>query len=223
MRLSELEKKYKVAGVDEVGLGSIAGPVVACAAFAPDLVRTASLWVSTRAKVYTVDDSKVLPREIRERIFEKLMKKDIVFTFGIVSVQEINEMKNIYQAGMLARRRAIQNFLETGIQVDLFLIDGNFKDPELNVPYKSIVGGDSKVVSIALASVIAKVFRDDLMVLLSKHYPDYGWETNSGYRSPKHLKAIVEKGVTPLHRLHFSDVVRALERRVQDGFRQNTC
>jgi len=211
MRLSKLEKSCKAVGVDEVGLGSLAGPVVAAAAYAKDLARIARLYTMSRHKAYTVDDSKALPREIRERLLEKLMREDIVYALGVVEASEINEMRNIYKAGMLARRRAIQNFLATGTEVDLFLIDGNFKDPELNVPYVSVVGGDAKVVCIAFASIIAKVFRDDLMATLAKVYPGYGWETNAGYRSPKHLRAIVERGLTPLHRLHFADVKRCLD------------
>lgn len=178
-----------LAGVDEAGCAPLAGPVVAAAV------------ILDRNKFPRgIDDSKNLPLEKREAIYAKLVKCS-AWGVGIASVEEIDTI-NIYWARMLAMSRAVEAL---GIEPAWVLVDGN-ACPRWQRPSKAIVAGDSKCRSIAAASIIAKVTRDRIMADLARQWPGYGWETNRGYGTPHHHRALGDLGLTPLHRRSFAPV-----------------
>jgi ribonuclease HII len=184
-----LKKGYKfIAGLDEVGRGCLAGPVVACACIA-----------NLKKLVLGVDDSKKLTPLKRRAIYEELMESDIIYALGIVEPKVIDEV-NIYQATVLAMTEAVSKLL---IKPDLLLVDGmNLK--ELDITSEKIIGGDALSYSIASASIIAKETRDDIMKQMNNLYPDYGFDQHKGYGTKQHLQAIQELGITPLHRKSFA-------------------
>jgi ribonuclease HII len=191
----------RIAGIDEVGRGPLAGPVVAAVAI---IDRT----VAKRSLLRLIDDSKKLTREEREDAYAAMLGSGAVrYAVGEASVEEIDTI-NILQATFLAMRRALQGMAEAP---DLVLIDGNRAPPELGCRAETIVGGDARSYSIAAASIIAKVTRDRYMCALATSFPGYGWETNVGYRSPDHLAALNALGPTVHHRRSFSPVMRVLE------------
>jgi ribonuclease HII len=191
----------RIAGIDEVGRGPLAGPVVAAVAV---IDRT----VAKRKLLRLIDDSKKLTPEQREEAYAAILKSGAVrYTVGEASVEEIDAI-NILQATFLAMRRALQAMAE---QPDLVLIDGNQVPPELGCRAETIVGGDARSYSIAAASIIAKVTRDRYMRGLAVSFPGYGWETNVGYRSPDHLAALNRLGATAHHRRSFAPVRMVLE------------
>jgi ribonuclease HII len=186
-----------LAGVDEAGCAPLAGPVVAAAV------------VLDRDKFPRgIDDSKKLDLETREAIYGRLQKVARIGV-GIASVEEIDEI-NIYWARMLAMTRAVEAL---GFEPAWVLVDGNACPRWDRTAAKAIVAGDAKCRSIAAASIIAKVTRDRIMLDHSRTYPGYGWETNRGYPTPDHRRALRELGCTPLHRRSFN-LVR--ERLAQD-------
>jgi ribonuclease HII len=190
----ELDYPQPLAGVDEAGCAPLAGPVVAGAV------------ILDRNKFPRgIDDSKNLPLEKREAIYAKLVKV-AAWAVGIATVEEIDEI-NIYWARMLAMTRAVEAL---GIEPAWVLVDGN-ACPRWQRPSKAIVDGDAKCRSIGAASIIAKVTRDRIMADYARQYPGYGWETNRGYGTPHHYRALKELGLTPLHRRSFAPV-RAIER-----------
>src|SRR5215213_5041687 len=194
----ELESPQPLAGVDEAGCAPLAGPVVAGAC------------ILDRDKFPRgIDDSKNLPIERRESIYAKLVKCS-AWGVGIVSVQEIDQI-NIYWARMLAMTRAVEAL---GLEPAWVLVDGN-ATPRWHRPSRAIVEGDAKCRSIAAASIIAKVTRDRLMAKLALEHPGYGWETNRGYPTPPHRRALRELGLTPHHRRSFGLVREILGREVQ--------
>lgn len=173
-----------VAGVDEVGRGPLAGPVVAAAV------------ILDRKRIPRgIDDSKKLTRETREELALKLRAGPHVIAVGAASVAEI-ELLNILNATFLAMRRAV---LRLGQQPGLVLVDGN-RAPPLHLPVQTIVGGDGVSLSIAAASIIAKVVRDRAMLRLGQRYPGFGWHSNVGYGVPFHRQAIATLGPTRHHR-----------------------
>ncbi|QIL02453.1 ribonuclease HII [Sphingomonas sinipercae] len=182
-----------LAGVDEAGCAPLAGPVVA-----------AAIILDREKFPRGIDDSKNLPLETREALYAKLVKC-ASWGVGVATVEEIDSI-NIYWARMLAMTRAVEAL---GIEPAWVLVDGN-TCPRWQRPSKAIVDGDAKCRSIAAASIIAKVTRDRMMVELAGEYPGYGWETNRGYGTPAHQRALREKGPTPLHRRSFAPV-RAIE------------
>ena len=186
-----------IVGLDEVGRGPLAGPVVACAVILPDDLSTLPEGIT---------DSKKLSAKKREAL-APVLRAQCRFAMGQASVEEIDRI-NILQATFLAMRRAIEGL---GVVPDFALIDGPFIPPQLPCPGEAIVEGDSKSLSIAAASIIAKVERDALMVKLDQDYPGYGWASNAGYGAAKHLSALRELGVTPHHRQSFSPVRKVLE------------
>ncbi|MFD2204320.1 ribonuclease HII [Kiloniella antarctica] len=209
----EIAKEYDlknaiIVGVDEVGRGPWAGPVVAAAA-----------WLNRkrlpRKLVALLDDSKKLSIKKREQIdtqLQLLNKTGVVkIALGEASIEEIDEI-NILQASMLAMQRAITNLSRPpfALHPDAILIDGN-RLPELPCPGKAVVKGDSISLSIAAASVVAKVNRDRQMHQLSIQYPGYGWERNQGYGTPEHQAALLDLGVTPAHRRTFRPIRERLE------------
>jgi ribonuclease HII len=183
-----------VAGIDEAGRGPLAGPVVAAAVVLdPDRIPAG------------LDDSKVLPARTRERLHADLLSVSKV-SVGIASVEEIDGI-NILRASHLAMMRALAGLVSAP---DLVLIDGNQIPDGCPVPARAVVGGDAACLSIAAASLVAKVTRDRIMVVLAQQYPGYGWERNKGYGSREHLAALASLGPTPLHRRSFAPVHKLL-------------
>ncbi|HBR80940.1 MAG: Ribonuclease HII [Candidatus Uhrbacteria bacterium GW2011_GWE2_45_35] len=175
---------YKaVVGVDEVGCGALAGPVVAGAVVLPPTFRFAGL-----------RDSKLLTALARERLSEEIKERSRGFAVGEASILEIASL-GLRAATLLAMRRALEKIKE----IDFVLIDA-WQIPGLDLPQKGIIRGDRTVKSIAAASIVAKVYRDNLMNELAKEYSDYGFEVHKGYATKKHLAAIKEKGPCPIHR-----------------------
>jgi ribonuclease HII len=187
----KIEKAFPepLAGVDEAGCAPLAGPVVAAAV------------VLDRAKFPRgIDDSKALPAKEREAICAKLYAVAKVGV-GIATVEEIDRI-NIYWARMLAMTRAVEAL---GFDPAWVLVDGN-ACPRWQRPSKAIVAGDAKCRSIAAASIVAKVTRDRIMADYAREHPGYGWETNKGYGTPEHYRALDSLGLTPLHRRSFAPV-----------------
>jgi ribonuclease HII len=185
-----------IAGIDEVGRGPLAGPVVAA-------VAVIDRGVAKRKLLRLIDDSKKLVREDREAAYDAMIASGCIrFAVGEASVEEIDTV-NILQATFLAMRRALAGLAQ---QPDIVLIDGNRVPPELGCRAETIVGGDARSYSIAAASIFAKVTRDRYMYRLAESFPGYGWETNVGYKSPAHLRALKALGPTPHHRRSFAPV-----------------
>jgi len=187
----KIEKAFPepLAGVDEAGCAPLAGPVVAAAV------------VLDRAKFPRgIDDSKALPAKEREAICAKLYAVAKVGV-GIATVEEIDRI-NIYWARMLAMTRAVEAL---GFDPAWVLVDGN-ACPRWQRPSQAIVAGDTKCRSIAAASIVAKVTRDRIMAEYAREHPGYGWETNKGYGTPEHYRALDSLGLTPLHRRSFAPV-----------------
>src|SRR4051812_43551849 len=180
-----------IAGVDEVGRGPLAGPVVACAVIMPPDARA----------IPGVDDSKRLTPDNRERLAPKIRERAVCYGIGGASVREIDRV-NIYQATVIAMRRALRRLRVAPNHV---LVDGKpFRT--LEIPHTAIVDGDDQCYSIACASILAKVTRDRLMRALAGKYPDYRWERNVGYSTLAHLQGLADHGVTPHHRRSFIPV-----------------
>ena len=182
-----------VAGVDEVGRGPLAGPVIAAAVVFPP----------GQLPIDGLNDSKLLSALARERIQVEVKRQATAWTFGAASVNEIDRL-NIRRATILAMQRAIARL---PAPPDHILVDGN-PVPELGLPHEAIVKGDRISQSIAAASVIAKCLRDHLMENLAKRYPEFSWESNKGYGSAAHLRALDEHGPTGHHRKTFSPVAQ---------------
>ena len=179
-----------IAGVDEVGRGSLIGPVYAAAVILDKSIDKKLL-----------KDSKILTKSRRE-ILSKYIKKNSIWAVGKSSVEEIEKL-NILQASLLAMKRAIKKLK---LKNAIVLIDGN-KLPDLNgYKLKCIVKGDQKIPEISAASIIAKVARDRLITKMSKKFRKYAWDKNAGYGTKEHLKAMKKFGVTKHHRKTFSPV-----------------
>ena len=179
-----------IAGVDEVGRGSLTGPVYAAAVI---------LNKSIDKKV--LRDSKLLTKTKRE-ILSKYIKKNSTWAIGKASVKEIEKI-NILNASLLAMKRAIKKLRK---KPSLILVDGNRLPTMKNYNLKSIIKGDQKISSISAASIIAKVSRDKMMKNLGKKFKGYYWDQNCGYGTKQHLKAIKNLGVTNQHRKTFSPI-----------------
>ncbi len=193
-----------MAGVDEVGVACLAGPVVAAAVILPPAAPF----------ITGVRDSKTVPRAERERLAAAIRRVALAIGVGSASVAEIDEL-NILRATHLAMRRALARVAP----YDHALIDGNpIRDLELGT-HTEVVGGDAKVYAIACASIVAKVARDRLMVRLAARYPGYGWEHNVGYPTPDHRAALRRLGITPFPRRDFGTVrlLRLGEQLALDG------
>ena len=181
---------HHVAGVDEVGRGPLAGPVTAAAVI---------LDVSCIPE--GLNDSKKLTARRRAALAELVMAR-CDWAVGHASVEEIDAL-NILRASHLAMCRALDGLRQRPC---LALVDGNMLPRELPMPGQAVVGGDARSLSIAAASIIAKIFRDRIMVDLAQQHPGYGWEVNAGYPTPAHKKALLDLGVTPHHRRSFAPV-----------------
>jgi ribonuclease HII len=191
----ELAAGGRVAGVDEAGRGPLAGPVVAAAVILPPGLSSA---LADR-----LDDSKKLSEIQRQVAFEALLASGAEIGIGAASVGEILRL-NILHASMLAMRRAV---VRLGIPPDLALVDGN-KAPALACGVRCVVGGDALCLSIAAASIVAKVTRDRAMRRLAVRFPGYGWEVNAGYPTASHRAALRQLGATRHHRDGFGTVAQ---------------
>ena len=182
------EQHEAVVGIDEVGRGPLAGPVVAAAVVLP-----------AHAHLIGLKDSKKLSSHKRETLFNEIKEQALAIGIGIVDAGRIDEI-NILQATFEAMRQALS---QIQLSYEAILVDGDKIIPKVEHVQHAIIGGDNKSASIAAASVIAKVTRDHMMEEYAKLYPDYDWENNKGYGSSKHYEAIHSKGMTPLHRRTF--------------------
>lgn len=182
-----------VAGIDEAGRGPLAGPVVAAAV----VLDPARLPADLAARI---DDSKALRPALRQELFLRLRGRARIGV-GSASVEEIDRL-NVLAASLLAMRRAVA---ELAIPPDLALVDGN-RAPDLPCPVRTLVSGDRLSLSIAAASIVAKVTRDRIMAELARRHPGYGWERNAGYGTAEHRAALIRLGVTPEHRRSFLPV-----------------
>ncbi|MFO0688882.1 MAG: ribonuclease HII [Myxococcota bacterium] len=187
-----------IAGVDEVGVGPLAGPVVAAAVVLPTVVDLPGL-----------DDSKRVPPARREQLARAIREGAPGFGLGVVAVEEIDQL-GIYRAALEAMRRAVASLARVHV-VDHLLVDARTV-PGIDVPQTSIIKGDQKDASIAAASIVAKVHRDALMVRLAERHPAYGFERHMGYGTADHLAALERVGPCPAHRRSFAPVTEA-ERR----------
>lgn len=189
----ERDHPLPLAGVDEAGCAPLAGPVVAAAV------------ILDREKFPRgIDDSKKLDLDTREAIYARLTMQ-ARYGVGIASVEEIDAL-NIYWARMLAMIRAVEAL---GIDPAMVMVDGN-RGPRWARPTVAVVAGDAKCRSIAAASIVAKVTRDRIMADHAQEHPGYGWETNRGYPTPDHRRALRDLGPTPLHRRSFALVREAV-------------
>ncbi len=188
-RLAYKEGANFIAGVDEVGRGPLAGPVVAAAVILPKNIEDLGF-----------DDSKKLSASKREEIYRMIQEKAIAIGIGIVDVDIIDQV-NIYQASRLAMQQAVS---ELKIQPDYLLIDAMKID--VNTPQIGIIKGDAKSISIAAASIVAKQVRDQMMQEFDALYPGYDFSNNAGYGTSKHLEGLNIKGICPIHRKTFAPI-----------------
>lgn len=183
-----------IAGVDEVGRGPLAGPVVAAAVI-----------LDPERPIEGLADSKQLSEKRREYLSELILERALAWSIARAEVEEIDRI-NILQASLLAMQRAV---LALNPLAELVLVDGN-RCPRLPCPAQAVVKGDSRVAAISAASIIAKVARDREMVELDLKYPGYGLARHKGYPSRQHIEALQALGVTPIHRRSYAPVRRAL-------------
>jgi ribonuclease HII len=195
----QVEREYwrrgvaRVGGVDEVGVGPLAGPLVAAAVILPPEV-----------PLRGIDDSKKLSANQRERLARGIEDCAMAWGIGIVEVAEVDRL-NVFWASVEAMRRAVQSLAVTPEQL---LIDAR-RIPDLAIPQQSIVGGDRRSYSIAAASILAKVTRDRIMCDFDRLYPDYGFARHMGYGTRFHLEALARFGPSPIHRQSFVPVRQA--------------
>lgn len=186
------EQNQIVAGVDEVGRGPLAGPVV-----------TAAVVLDSSFSLVDVNDSKQLSPQRRLALFPLILQQAVCVSVGVKSVQVIDRV-NIYQADRLAMKQAV---LDLSLKPDLLLVDA--MDIPVNLPQKKLIKGDSKSNSIAAASIVAKVFRDKLMDDYAQIYPQYNFPHNAGYGTADHLAALAQYGPCPIHRQSFAPVKKS--------------
>lgn len=190
------------AGLDEAGRGCLAGPVVAGAVILPPDFTHPFL-----------TDSKQLSHAKRLALREVIVEEAVAWSIGILSHQRIDEI-NILNASFQAMHEAVRTLR---VQPEFLLVDGNrFKPAYPGIPHACMVKGDSRFLNIAAASILAKTYRDDIMVMLDAEYPMYGWKQNKGYPTKAHRAAIQEHGLSPYHRLSFNHGTQ------MDLFKENT-
>ena len=194
-KLKEIEQSvykegYKyICGIDEAGRGPLAGPVVVASAIMP-----------ADSMIEGVNDSKKVSEKKREKLFELITEQAISYGVGIINQEEIDDI-NILNA----TKKGLTNSLkELKIKPDIILVDALRDIDTLNIPYRSVIKGDAKIYSIACASIIAKVTRDRIMKEWDNVYPQYGFISHKGYGTAKHIAAIKEFGLCPLHRKSFT-------------------
>ena len=177
-----------IAGCDEAGRGCLAGPVIAAAVILPNDFKNT-----------TLNDSKLLSKKRRNLLREIIEEEADSWAIGTSSVKEIERI-NIANASFLAMHRAISKL---SINPDILLIDGNNFKPYKKIKHKTVIKGDSKYLSIAAASILAKTYRDDIMINLDIKYPEYKWKKNKGYPTKEHREAIQKIGISEHHRKSF--------------------
>lgn len=191
--MNNFDKKYLTSnktiltGTDEAGRGPLAGPVVAAAVILP------KDFYDVR-----IDDSKKLSAKLREELFAVIKKNALSYAYTVIPQNKIDEI-NILKASLLAMKRSVQKLK---LHPDIILVDGN-KSFTYDAEVIPIVKGDSKSLSIASASIIAKVVRDKIMLKLANDYPQYGWDRNKGYPTKEHIEAILKYGACKIHRKTF--------------------
>ena len=183
-------KKKKIAGVDEVGRGCLAGPVFAAAVI-----------LNKKINKKDIIDSKKISFKNRILLSEYI-KKNSIYAVGKANVKEIEKM-NILNASLLSMRRALSKLK---LKPSIAYIDGPFSPKNINIKCKTIVKGDEKITCIAAASIIAKTARDSFMIKLAKKYPEYYWHKNFGYGTRYHLRSLKKYGITKYHRKKFKPV-----------------
>tara|TARA_B100000029_G_scaffold107928_1_gene99221 strand:+ start:7006 stop:7656 length:651 start_codon:yes stop_codon:yes gene_type:complete len=185
-----LSKVKKIAGVDEVGRGCLAGPVFAAAVILNDKI-----------DIRNIKDSKKI--SFKKRILlSKYIRKNSIYAVGYASVKEIEKI-NILNASLLSMNRALKNLK---YKPSMIYIDGMFAPPNLKIKYKTVIKGDEKILCIAAASIVAKVARDLFMIKLAKKYPHYRWNKNFGYGTADHMNGIKKYGITKHHRKKFKPI-----------------
>ncbi len=194
-QLFAIQAGARDAGVDEVGRGPLAGPVVAAAVI-----------LDPARPLDGLRDSKKLTEKRREALYDEICASALAWSLGRAEVEEIDRI-NILQASLLAMRRAVDGL---AIEPERVLVDGN-RCPQLRQPCEAIVKGDDLVAAISAASIIAKVTRDREMAALDAEYPGYGLARHKGYPSKAHLEALRTLGVTPIHRRSYAPVRRLLD------------
>ncbi len=208
--LEEFERRFweegyaRVAGVDEAGRGALAGPVVAAAVILPPAFDCTG-----------IRDSKRLDAALREELFRRLTEGAPAWAVGVASAKFVDEL-NVLNAALAAMKKACERLAPAP---DFLLVDGNRPVPMV-VRQRTIVGGDARCVSIAAASIIAKVYRDRLMPLFDDKYPGYGFAGHKGYATAEHLSALAELGPSPAHRRSFAPVARLYPETERRLFRQ---
>ncbi|WP_346749447.1 ribonuclease HII [Prevotella jejuni] len=189
MLLSHYYEGLVEAGCDEAGRGCLAGSVYAAAVILPPDYENELL-----------NDSKKLSAKKRYTLRAEIERDAVAWAVGVVTPEEIDKI-NILNASFLAMHRALD---QLKVRPEAVIVDGNRFKPYQELPFTTIVKGDGKYLSIAAASILAKTYRDDYMHALAKEYPQYDWQSNMGYPTKKHRKAISEHGVTPYHRKSFN-------------------
>lgn len=184
-----------IAGVDEVGMGCLAGPVIAGAVI-----------LEPHARIDFIRDSKLLAARMREELAEKIQRTAVAWGIGEATPEEISAL-NLRNAGLLAMRRALEALARVP---DVVLVDA-FRIPHIKQPQEAIIKGDRKVRSIAAASIVAKVHRDALMTKLDRQYPGYGFAVHKGYGTAEHRRALTTLGPSPIHRPSFAPVRAMLD------------
>lgn len=180
-----------IAGIDEAGRGPLAGPVYAAAVI-----------LNPNDPISGLDDSKKLSAKKREKLFSEIKAKALAYAIARAEHSEIDTL-NILQATLVAMQRAI---LALKITPEHILVDGLHVPPGINMPQEGIIDGDQLVPAISAASILAKVSRDEVMLEYDKIYPEYGFALHKGYGTKVHLKALIEHGPCPIHRLSFAPV-----------------
>ena len=193
-KLKEIEEEYYkkgysfICGIDEAGRGPLAGPVV-----------VASVILPKDSMIEGVNDSKKISEKKREKIYDEIIKEAISYNVGIISQEEIDKI-NILNA---TKKGLTESLKKLEIKPDIILVDALQKIDTLGIQYESIIKGDAKSYSIAAASIIAKVTRDRIMREWDEVYPEYGFASHKGYGTAKHIAAIKQYGICPLHRRSF--------------------
>ena len=183
------------AGVDEVGRGPLAGDVV-----------TAAVILDPKQEIAGLDDSKKLTDKKREKLFDQICEKALCWSIARCSVEEIDQL-NILQASLLAMKRAVETL---SVQPEHVWVDGN-KIPQWSYPSEAVVKGDSRVMAISAASILAKVTRDREMLAFDEQYPGYGFAKHKGYPTAMHREALKQLGVSPIHRTSYAPVREAID------------